>query len=317
MSFGGLVGELCVAGVCAEAIQERRERPRGSLFDDAVPYRVDSIRPVAARIRLIGISLHPSGIPISHSGKRGSRRRPSSDFDPALPLLAATLGCIALTSSSSAPVRAIVNKLAVPALGRSNSPPLPLMPFCELPYVDAVGVGSEQEETISDVRGADGSRGTTVPLRNPPARDQELEDFAERATFVDGEQPGHVLEKQHRRSTLVDDAGDMGPEPPLVAGSCTLAGQAGALARDAGNDEIHAAMPRSAVEAAQVIPDRSRRHGRFFHPGHESGCAVGRAFDSTNKAGRYDSSDGPLGDSEASAECHGAKSQAIVSHVQG
>ena len=36
---------------------------------------------------------------------------------------------------------AIVSRLGVPALGRSNSPPFPLMPFCDEPYGVALGVG--------------------------------------------------------------------------------------------------------------------------------------------------------------------------------
>lgn len=38
-------------------------------------------------------------------------------------------------------VRAHVSSDGVAALGRSFGPPLPLIPFCELPYVVAVGVG--------------------------------------------------------------------------------------------------------------------------------------------------------------------------------
>jgi hypothetical protein len=39
-----------------------------------------------------------------------------------------------------------------------------------------VGVGSEEEEAIADVRGADGDRRNAVPLRIPPARGQVGED---------------------------------------------------------------------------------------------------------------------------------------------
>ncbi len=49
---------------------------------------------------------------------------------------------------------AIVNRLGVPALGLSNSPPTPLIPFCELPYSLAVGVG-QQEKSVSTVGRAD------------------------------------------------------------------------------------------------------------------------------------------------------------------
>lgn len=84
----------------------------------------------------------------------------------------------------SIPFLAADTRLGRPALGLSFSPPTPLIPFWLDPYCDAVGVGSEQEETIAEVRGTDGTRGNTVPFRSPPARAQVPDDFLEGSATV-------------------------------------------------------------------------------------------------------------------------------------
>jgi hypothetical protein len=155
------------------------------------------------------------------------------------------------------PLRAIVVRLSLPALGLSFAPPTPLIPFWLDPYSDAVGVGSEQEETISEVRGADGCRGNAIPFRSPPARCQVTEDALERLPLVDREQPGHVLDEQHRRSTLARNAPDLGPEPAGIIDAESLTGDACTLTRESSNDEIHATAPRSAIEGFQIVPDRT------------------------------------------------------------
>jgi hypothetical protein len=88
--------------------------------------------------------------------------------------------------AANSPLRAIVVRLGVRALGRSFSPPRPLIPFCDESYSAAVGVGSEQVEAVARVRGADGGRRDTVPLRIPPALRQVPEDFLEGPAIADG-----------------------------------------------------------------------------------------------------------------------------------
>ena len=56
---------------------------------------------------------------------------------------------------------------------------------------------------------------------------------------------------------------------------------------------MNAVAPWAAVKRSQVVPDRRWLHGRFFHPGHESGRSVGFPLDITH------SSIGGFGDSEA------------------
>jgi len=90
---------------------------------------------------------------------------------------------------------------------------------------------------------------------------------------------GHVLEEDEGWLNLSDDAGDVGPDPPLVVGAASLPGHAPRLAREARSDEIHDATPRSAIEGRNVIPYRSRIQGRVLHPGHEPGRGVGFPLD--------------------------------------
>lgn len=95
-----------------------------------------------------------------------------------------------------------------------------------------------------------------------------------------------VLDKDGRGSALCENAHDLGPEPAVVAGSFTLAGDGPGLAGKARSDEIHDAAPRSAVEGCSVIPDKSRIQGRTFHPRHEKGRGVGFPLNVTNGDGR-------------------------------
>ena len=73
------------------------------------------------------------------------------------------------------------------------------------------------------------------------------------------------------RDSLVDDAGDMGPEVARIIGAPALACDRERLARIARSDDVHRAAPRAAVEVGNVVPDRRAIQGRVFHPRHESG----------------------------------------------
>lgn len=149
---------------------------------------------------------------------------------------------------------------------------------------EALGVGSEQEDTIADVRGADGSRGHTVPFRNPPARGQGAEDLSERGASVDVKQAGHVLDEQHRGTALLDGSPHGRPQPSGVSGSEPLACDAGALTGETGSDEIHAVAVRAAVEGFQIVPDRARIQGTLDHSIREDGSRIGLPLDRTHNA---------------------------------
>lgn len=183
---------------------------------------------------------------------------------------------------SRVPDRAAEPRLGRAALGLSFSPPIPLIPFWLDPYSDAVGVGSEHEETIPEVRGADGGRGNVIPFRSPPARGQRVEDFAERVPWG-GEQSGDVLEEQPSGAGLSHDAPALGPQPPDVVDASPSPGNAVSLAGDSCNNEIHSAAIRAAIEGLEIVPYRSRIHGTLVHSSDDDGCGVGLPLDNTHK----------------------------------
>ncbi len=179
-----------------------------------------------------------------------------------------------------------------------------MIPFWLDPYSDAVGVGSEQEDTISEVRGADGTRGNTVPLRSPPARAQVPEDFLESSAAVNGKEPGDVLDKEPSRPDLLDDAPDLRPEPPLVFCAEALTRNAGTLTGETCNDEIHSIAIVFAREGFQSVVDRTRIHGTFFHSMSDDRSGVGLPLNNTHKSNSGASNAGPKLEAEVSAaEC--------------
>lgn len=167
------------------------------------------------------------------------------------------------------------------ALGRSNAPPTPLIPFWLDPYGVAVGVGHidqgnepgeegprcvcEAEPAIATMRSSGLLSAVTAPLRIEPHRGQVAEDFLERLTVVDGEESGDVLKEYDGGRTIVDRTTYRGPEPSFIICSQTLAGHARALAREARNEEIHESTEASAWEGGEIGPDRSLIQPPFFH----------------------------------------------------
>lgn len=74
-----------------------------------------------------------------------------------------------------------------------------------------------------------------------------------------------VFEEHESRSALVDDPGDVGPDPSLVRFPESLAGGAERLAGESRSDDIHATTPASSVEGSEVRPDRSLIQPPRFH----------------------------------------------------
>lgn len=150
----------------------------------------------------------------------------------------------------------------MPALGRSNSPPTPLIPFCPEPYGCAVGVGSQEEDAITEVRGADGCRWNAVPFRSPPARGQIGEDSIEPTR---GKQAWDVFHEEDRGSNVANDAPDLIPEPPIVGDACALPGDAVRLAGEAGGHDFHSIGKSTDVDGRDVKIDWSRLQRPVFH----------------------------------------------------
>lgn len=121
------------------------------------------------------------------------------------------------------------------------------------------------------------------------------------------EVPFDVLGEDRHWLDLRDQALDLRPEVTRVVLSAPLAGKAERLARIAGSEDMNSVAPRSAVEGAQVVPDRRWLQRLVFHPGHESGRSVGLPLDETHSA------ISGLGDREAKLEpaIAGAEREAV------
>lgn len=89
-----------------------------------------------------------------------------------------------------------------------------------------------------------------------------------------------VLPEDERGAALVGDAEPLEEETAACAGEPgSLPCNAEVLAGAAESEAIHDATPRAAVEAGNVVPDRSRCQFRLFHPGHEAGRCKGFPLD--------------------------------------
>lgn len=67
---------------------------------------------------------------------------------------------------------------------------------------------------------------------------------------------GDVFEKDPFGFDLADDAGNIGPEVPLVVGSLALSGLAERLAGIPGEDGVESTPEGPSVEGSEVVPDR-------------------------------------------------------------
>ena len=80
------------------------------------------------------------------------------------------------------------------------------------------------------------------------------------------------------------DAGDIGPKVSRIGVSLSLAAHAERLTGITGSDDMNAATPRTAIKGFEIVPNRCRSQGRFFHPRHESGRSMGFPLDVSHSA---------------------------------
>jgi hypothetical protein len=100
------------------------------------------------------------------------------------------------------------------------------------------------------------ARSETAPFRIEPAFGKAPENNVESSS---GEL-GNVLQVDVAGSNLAKDAEDLEPEAgALTVDAGATSGQGDVLAGEAGNDKIHDATPRSAVEGFEIVPDREMR----------------------------------------------------------
>jgi hypothetical protein len=179
---------------------------------------------------------------------------------------------------------------------------LPLERFPE----QARGVGQwvalsacECEQPLAPVRRADFRRREESCRKAVAHSDQALGDFGK----SEPQMMRDVLQEYEGRLAFPDEASDVGPQVPRVGRALALSREGERLARIARKDDVHAAAPRSAAEACNIVPDRSRIQGRVFHPGHEDGRCVGFPLDVTHSPVSAD------GEVQAEIESAGAGAQ--------
>jgi hypothetical protein len=105
-----------------------------------------------------------------------------------------------------------------------------------LPYDDALGVGSDDEDALADVRGSDVAGTEHRPLRIEP----EAGNVGQHVSQSGRAQAEHVLSDHDRGAELFDDSRKLGPEPSLVVLRASLAGEADGLAGKSSAHQIHA-----------------------------------------------------------------------------
>ena len=69
---------------------------------------------------------------------------------------------------------------------------------------------------------------------------------------------GYVFEEDPLGAAFPDDAGDIGPEVPVIIGTAALSGGTEGLAGISGEDDVEGTAEGPGIEAAQIVPDWGR-----------------------------------------------------------
>jgi len=136
----------------------------------------------------------------------------------------------------------------------------------------------EPEQPLPPMRRADFRRREQSCRKAIAHADQALGDFGKSKAQMMRD----VLQEDEGWLALPDDARDVGPQVPRIGRAPALSRERERLARIARQDDVHAAAPRSTIEACNIVPDRSRIQDRVFHPGHKNGRRVGFPLDVTH-----------------------------------
>jgi hypothetical protein len=133
----------------------------------------------------------------------------------------------------------------------------------------------QHEEALSPVAGADVGGAEEVVLDGEAELLKVGLDLREASLEVVSD----VLNDDDGGLDFAEDPCGVRPEVSRVGGAEAFAGLGEGLARVARRDEIHDSTPASAVEGCEVVPDRRRIQGLFFHAGHEDGRSEGVPLD--------------------------------------
>lgn len=152
--------------------------------------------------------------------------------------------------------------------------PVVVVPRAELRESDTAAVGQQEEAAAlvgrSHVRSSKADDGADVAVAF------ELGEDGRKSASCSAD----VLPEEERGFTLVGEPDLLEEEPaPFSVEPGLLSGDGEVLTRCAASDAIHDATPRASIEGGEVVPDRSRRQGRLFHPGHEAGRGEGFPLD--------------------------------------
>jgi hypothetical protein len=101
-----------------------------------------------------------------------------------------------------------------------------------------IGVGSNGDEPVTEVRGAEGCRWKTVPLDIEPERGQVPENLSPDGSISDSKEVRHVLHDDESGSKLANGSAHLAPQNGLgIVEAVALACGARSLARDAAGDD--------------------------------------------------------------------------------
>lgn len=125
----------------------------------------------------------------------------------------------------------------------------------------------EEKEPLPLMGSANCARRQHEPFRIPPVCGQ-LSEYPSGwgcSSTSGNNESEDVLQKEPLWLHFAKDAPGIGPQVAGVGVEESLAGEGVALARDTGNDAIHAATPCPAVEGSEIRPHRRRIQAVFFH----------------------------------------------------
>jgi hypothetical protein len=119
---------------------------------------------------------------------------------------------------------------------------------------DATGVGSNGEDPVTEVRGADGCCWKAIPRDVVAERGQVPDHFSPDGSVVKSKDVRHVLHEDVAGSKLANGAGHLPPQNGLgVVEAVALAGGTGAFAGEAAGDDVDSLSP--SVNCSDVVED--------------------------------------------------------------
>lgn len=148
-------------------------------------------------------------------------------------------------------------------------------------FAVAVGVGSNDPDAISLVRGAGVDRSQHAPSRVIPQRGKITEDSGKSSV----NKSWAVFHEDVTRSNFADNARHVSPHAAFGAVDAPpFACDGDVLAREASRNHVNNSSPGMPVEGLNVIPDRERRENAVILSGEQYACGIGVPLDGADGA---------------------------------